>query len=258
MTIPEPTSPGDALRELLDERGISQSQAAQALGLSRGHLNSIINGHNPISADLKLKLERYLKVPAQHWTRLQERHDAYAETPEGRELILARQRRAFLDQLQLHPQPLLPRALIASAVECGWLGVEPSPLPRLTHTGMWLTLGLQGVVTRQKDPALHPQETTVVLKPRFDLPPGAVLTVLTHETIHLPEGLEMRVSTVADAFCSAQLSLRCRTHFESGLNGPLSLQIVNESGRPQSLRCQDPVVHVQFEHHPDGLPTVPD
>ncbi len=251
MTTPAPVHPGEALRELLDERGISQSQAAQSLGLSRGHLNSIINGHNPISAELKLKLQDFLNVPPQHWTRLQERQDAFAATPEGHAHFQTAKRREFLDQLHLRAQTRLDRDFLRAALDCGWLGIDSLAPAQLTRSGCWLTLGLRGLVTRLKDPTAHPQETEVLLKPRFELPPGAVLSVLTHEKIRLPEGLEMRVSTFADAFCAAELSLRCRTHFEDGLNAPLSLQIVNDSGRPQTLRFQDPAVHAQFEFHPD-------
>ncbi len=253
MTTPEPTHPGEALRDLLDERGISQIRAAQSLGISRGHLNSIINGHNPISAEIKLKLQDFLNVPPQHWTRLQERQEAFAATPEGREQLLARQQREFLDQLQMRPHPRLGQDDLHAAVECDWLGIHPFIPSNLTRSGYWLTLGLRGIVTRQKDASPRPLESEALLKPRFELPPGAVLSVLSHEKIRLPGGLEMRVSTPADAFCGADLSLRCRQHFEGGLQAPLSLQILNESGRPQTLRFQDHALHVQFEHYPDDL-----
>lgn len=257
MTTPEPIHPGQALRDLLEERGISQIRAAQSLGISRGHLNSIINGHNPISAEIKLKLHDFLNVPPQHWTRLQERQEAFAATPEGQEQLQARQRKEFLDQLQMRSHPRLDQETLRAAVDCGWLGIEPFTPAHLTRSGCWLTLGLRGLVTRQRDNAARPLEAEALLKPRFELPPGAVLSVLTHEKIRLPEDLEMRVSTPADAFCGADLSLRCRLHFEGGLASPLSLQIVNESGRPQMLRFQDHALHVQFEHHPDELSDLP-
>ena len=253
MTPPEILSPGEVLRQLLDEQNISQLQASKALGISRGHLNSIINGHNPISAEIKLKLQDFLHVPPQHWTRLQERQDHFAATPEGQALLKASQQRDFLQHLHLRPLPRLDHDTLRSALDCDWLGITPCTPAQLTRSGCWLTLGLRGLVTRLKDPAKHPQESEVLLKPRYDLPPGAVLSVLTHEKIRLPEGLEMRVSTFSDAFCTADLTLRCRTHFEGGLNAPLSLQIVNDSGRDQSLRFQDLALHVQFEFHPDDL-----
>ncbi len=251
MTASNPPHPGAALRDLLDERGISQISAAQSLGISRGHLNSIINGHNPISAEIKLKLQDFLNVPPQHWTQLQEKQEAFAATPEGHEQLQSQRRREFLDQLQMRSQPRLDSGLLREAVACGWLGLEPFSPANLTRNGCWLTLGLRGIVTRLKDPAPRPQETDALLKPAFELPPGSVLSVLTHEKILLPEDLEMRVSTPADAFCTAELSLRCRLHHEAGLAAPLSLQIVNESGRAQTLRFLDPAVHVQFEYHPD-------
>jgi addiction module HigA family antidote len=251
MTNAIPPLPGEALRDLLDERGISQSRAALALGLSRGHLNSIINGHNPISAELKLKLQDFLNVPTQHWTRLQDQQDVFAATPDGRKHLQDVRRQHFLDELQLSPHERLSRLHLHEAVASGWLGLEPFSSSQLTRAGCWLTLGLRGLVTRLKDPAKRPQEAEVLLKPALELSPGDVLSVLTHEKITLPDELEMRVNTASDAFCTAELALHCRLHFESGLAAPISLQIVNQSGRPQTVRFLQQAIHVQFEFSPD-------
>ena len=251
MTPSTPPHPGAVLRDLLEERGIAQTHAAQALGISRGHLNSIINGHNPLSADLKLKLYDFLHIAPQYWNRILDQQEAFAATPEGQEKLRQERIHSFLDKLRLSPAERLSRDLVQQAAETGWLGIAPLTLSQLSRTGFWLSLGLRGLVSRLKDPSSRPSESEAVLKPSLQLAPGEVLTGLTHEKITLPPGLEMRVTTPADAFCGAELRLVCRSHFESGLNAPLSIHIINESGRPQCLSHRQPLLHVQFDYRQD-------
>jgi addiction module HigA family antidote len=252
MTPLIPTQPGEALRDLLDERGISQIRAAQVLGISRGHLNSIINGHNPISADIKLKLQDFLNVPHHHWTRLQDQQDVFAASPEGKKHIQEVRLEQFLDQLRLQSSGRLTRSQIHEAIASDWLGLTPFTSSQLVQGGgYWLGLGLRGFVSRLKDPAKRPVETEVELKPSLDLAPGEVLTVLTHEKIVLPQGMHMRVVNKGAVFCSADLRLESSLFFGTGLAGGIALHIVNESGRTQTLRYQEQALLVQFEYDPD-------
>lgn len=85
------TPPGDTLADTLEEKGMSQTELADRLGLSRKHVNEIIQGKAPISADTALKLETVLGTPAAFWLNL-DRH--YQE-------FLARQaeQKSFASQL---------------------------------------------------------------------------------------------------------------------------------------------------------------
>jgi len=252
MTLAIPTQPGEALRDLLEERGISQISASQALGISRGHLNSIINGHNPISADLKLKLQDFLNVPHQHWTRLQDQQDSFASSPEGKKHLQATRVEQFRDQLRLQNTNRLSRTQLHEAVTSEWLGLSPFSPTQLALGGCyWLGLGLRGFTSRLKDPAKRPSETEVELKPSLDLAPGEVLTLLTHEKIILPQGMLMRVVNKGTVFCGADLRLESSLLFGTGLSGRVSLHIINDSGRPQTLRHQQQALLVQFEYDPD-------
>jgi len=250
--VPVPPHAGEVLREILEQRGISQIQAADSLGMSRGHLNSIINGHNPISADLKLKLQDLLDVPTQHWTRVQEQHHRFTDSDEGQEVLRHKDQQSLIQQFELKSHPQLLAEEIQQADACKWLGLSPALVrSQLTRTGYWLTLGLRGSVSKRTDSARYPTETDVQLKPELTLQPGEVLSLLTHEKLRLPKGLHARVSTEADAFCNGSLSLRCRRYFESGLNSAISLHIVNETARPQIVRFQQQAVHLQFDFIPD-------
>ena len=55
--------PGETLRELLEERGMSQRELARRTGLSLKHVNKLLHGLVPLSADVALRLERVTGTP---------------------------------------------------------------------------------------------------------------------------------------------------------------------------------------------------
>ena len=59
--------PGETLAEMLDERGLTQTELAQRLGVSLKHVNQVLKGTAPISAELALGLESVLGAPADFW-----------------------------------------------------------------------------------------------------------------------------------------------------------------------------------------------
>lgn len=79
---------GRILQRELDERSVSQAQLAARTGLSTKHVNLMIKGTAPLSADVAVTLEEILGLPAEMWLRLEaarqarqaraERHDALA------------------------------------------------------------------------------------------------------------------------------------------------------------------------------------
>ena len=70
-----PIHPGIHLKETIAELGISQTELAGRIGLSRKVINEIIAGKAPISANTSILLERVLKVPAHFWNNLQNNYD---------------------------------------------------------------------------------------------------------------------------------------------------------------------------------------
>lgn len=61
--------PGETLQELLEERGMSQRELARRTGLSPKHVNKLLHGLVPLSADVAMRLERVTGTPAQFWNR---------------------------------------------------------------------------------------------------------------------------------------------------------------------------------------------
>lgn len=63
--------PGEALRELLEEQGLSQRDLARRAELSPKHVNKLLQGLVPLSADVAVRLERVTGTPARIWNRLE-------------------------------------------------------------------------------------------------------------------------------------------------------------------------------------------
>ena len=79
MTMFNPPYPGSLLKEdVLPELGISATEAATQLGVSRVAFSRIINGKAAISADMALRLEAWLSNPsAESWVKMQAEYDLW-------------------------------------------------------------------------------------------------------------------------------------------------------------------------------------
>jgi HTH-type transcriptional regulator / antitoxin HigA len=75
--VPDSVSPpGETLLDILEERGMSQSELAERTGRPKKTISEIINGKAAITPDTALQLERVLAVPARFWN---EREKNYQE-----------------------------------------------------------------------------------------------------------------------------------------------------------------------------------
>jgi addiction module HigA family antidote len=79
-----PVHPGAILREdVLGELGITVSDAAESLGITRVTLSRVINEHARISPNLALRLEAAGIGTARSWLAMQTAHDLAAERSAG-------------------------------------------------------------------------------------------------------------------------------------------------------------------------------
>jgi len=81
-----PIHPGEILKTVLDDAGISANAVALALRIPANRLTEIVNERRSISADTALRLARYFGTSAQMWMNLQAKYDL--ETAE--DLLAAR------------------------------------------------------------------------------------------------------------------------------------------------------------------------
>ena len=71
MPMKNPSHPGRLLKADLDELGLTVSEAAQGLGMTRQQLYRILNGQSAISPDTALKLEQAIGGTANGWLAMQ-------------------------------------------------------------------------------------------------------------------------------------------------------------------------------------------
>jgi len=83
-----PTHPGEVLREdVLPELGLSVSEAARRLGVSRQQLHRILGCTHPITVEMALRIGKLAGNGPGVWLRMQQNHDLwYAEQKLAREL----------------------------------------------------------------------------------------------------------------------------------------------------------------------------
>ena len=70
-----PNHPGDLIRDCLDELGVTVTEGAKALGVTRSALSRVINRKASVSAEMALRLEKTLGSTAGFWLRLQLNYD---------------------------------------------------------------------------------------------------------------------------------------------------------------------------------------
>jgi addiction module HigA family antidote len=71
-----PSHPGEVLKDGWPE-GVTVTDAAQQLGITRATLSRILNGHAGITADMALRLQSWMGIKAEMWLRLQAAHDLW-------------------------------------------------------------------------------------------------------------------------------------------------------------------------------------
>ncbi len=73
-----PPHPGETLKEdILPDLGLSVTEAATQLGVSRAALSRVINGRAAISADMAIRLSQWLGGSAEIWLRAQLQYDLW-------------------------------------------------------------------------------------------------------------------------------------------------------------------------------------
>lgn len=76
MPMQNPPHPGLAIRhDCLEPMGLSLTEAAEKLGVSRKRLSSIVNGHAGISPAMAIRLDRVFGGGTATWHQLQAAYD---------------------------------------------------------------------------------------------------------------------------------------------------------------------------------------
>jgi len=78
MEMYNPAHPGEVLKELyLEPLGLSVTEAAKGLGVSRKSLSAIINGRYGVSPDMAMRLAKAFGTTADVWLGMQQDYDLW-------------------------------------------------------------------------------------------------------------------------------------------------------------------------------------
>lgn len=76
MAMMNPSHPGEIVRcECLEPLGLSVTEAAKVLGVSRQTLNNLVNGKAGVSAEMAVRLSKAFGSEPEFWMRLQTNYD---------------------------------------------------------------------------------------------------------------------------------------------------------------------------------------
>ena len=76
MPMKNPPHPGLSIRhDCLEPLGLSVTEAAKNLGVSRKQLSDVVNGHAGISPEMAIRLDKAFGGGADTWYRLQAAYD---------------------------------------------------------------------------------------------------------------------------------------------------------------------------------------
>lgn len=91
MRMHNPPHPGEVLRELcLDPLGLSVTEAAEALGVSRKTLSAILNGRASISPEMAVRLSIAFDTSAESWLNQQMQYDLWIAEQNRKKLKVKR------------------------------------------------------------------------------------------------------------------------------------------------------------------------
>ena len=73
-----PPHPGEIIRDqCLEPLGLSVTQAAAGLGVTRKALSELLNGHSGVSPEMAIRLSKAFGSTAEHWLAMQMQYDLW-------------------------------------------------------------------------------------------------------------------------------------------------------------------------------------
>lgn len=94
-----PPHPGELLSVWID--GITISDFAAAIGISRVTLSRIINGHASITPDLAIRLEEALGTSREMWANLQSNYDLWIEAHRQDRVVVRAVRKPEIGEIEM-------------------------------------------------------------------------------------------------------------------------------------------------------------
>ena len=90
----DPAHPGEVIRAAcLTPLGLSVTDAAKGLGVTRKTLSELLNGHSGVSPEMAIRLEKAGWSTAETWLRMQMQHDLWQARHQAKRIKVVRFRR---------------------------------------------------------------------------------------------------------------------------------------------------------------------
>ena len=243
MAVHTIRAPGEILESKIKEKNLTQAQAADRIGITRQYLNGIINGKYPFTADLSLKLTDPLGTSPDYWNEVLKSYDSFLETETGQELRKTKDRESLLLELELQSARSLVDHQIESALQAGYLGIEPTlPSDRIQSSSIQLSVGMKAC---RYD--LNGQPTMVGTKPGIVLKRGECVTLTTLEKLTLPSRLRAHVLGLSDLLAGKFLSYSGQNVYQFPLSNHLSVGLINQGPFEVKIAHGDPLLIIGFE-----------
>ena len=87
MRMHNPPHPGEVLREIcIEPLGLSVTEAAEGLGVSRKTLSAVLNGRAGISPEMALRLSIAFDTSPESWLNQQTQYDLWVARKENKKL----------------------------------------------------------------------------------------------------------------------------------------------------------------------------
>ena len=91
MQMHNPPHPGEVLRELcIEPLGLSVTEVAEGLGVSRKTLSAVLNGRAGISPEMALRLSIAFDTSPESWLNQQTQYDLWVAKKESKKLRVKR------------------------------------------------------------------------------------------------------------------------------------------------------------------------
>ncbi len=85
MQMKNPAHPGEIIRDCIEDLGLTVTDAAAVLGVTRANFSKILNGRGGISPEMAIRLSKAFGSTAAFWLKLQLNYDlAQAEQNSGK------------------------------------------------------------------------------------------------------------------------------------------------------------------------------
>ena len=115
------TPPGEILAEALEERGLTQADLSERIGMAPKTINQIIKAKAPLTPETAAKLELILGIPAEFWNRAEQRFQDH--------LVRQRQNKEWADSTEI-----LREVPYRDMVNHGWIQDWTRKVDKLRET----------------------------------------------------------------------------------------------------------------------------